>query len=185
MRNGDHYLGSVVSLSSNTLVLQSEVLGTLRLPRAAVAAIQFSQPAATNGPAAASAAAAALSAPKLEVSVPAASLPTGPSSAGSESKLLDQLRSQMAGAEGAEARKLFTDMAGGLMTGRLGINDIRAQAQATLDEVRKAQKELGPEAGDALDGYLSILENFLGRAASGEGTASTNPPPAKPRRPTD
>src|SRR5258707_11573164 len=39
LQNGDHYVGRVVSLSGETLVLQSDVLGTLRLPRGKVASI--------------------------------------------------------------------------------------------------------------------------------------------------
>src|SRR5881397_996696 len=41
MQNGDRYLGTVLSLDTNTLVLRSAVLGTVTLPRGKVALIHF------------------------------------------------------------------------------------------------------------------------------------------------
>src|SRR5690349_14490374 len=41
MQNGDQYFGRVLSLSSDTLTLQSEVLGTIKLPRSRIGAINF------------------------------------------------------------------------------------------------------------------------------------------------
>ena len=46
MQNGDRYSGKVVSLSADTLVLQSDVAGTLRLPRSGVAQLTLG----TNAP---------------------------------------------------------------------------------------------------------------------------------------
>src|SRR5688572_8447625 len=48
MQNGDHYLGEVVSLGTNTLVLKSDVLGTVQLPREKVALITLGSSVATN-----------------------------------------------------------------------------------------------------------------------------------------
>src|SRR5260370_631921 len=39
MLNGDGYVGRVLSLGNDTLVVQSEFLGTLRLPRAKISTI--------------------------------------------------------------------------------------------------------------------------------------------------
>jgi hypothetical protein len=39
MQNGDRYVGKVLTLNNETLVLQNEVLGTVKLPRVKVAAI--------------------------------------------------------------------------------------------------------------------------------------------------
>src|ERR1043165_1041173 len=41
MQNGDRYVGTVLSLNTNTLVLHSEVLGDLTLPRSKVAQINL------------------------------------------------------------------------------------------------------------------------------------------------
>src|SRR6266702_4560980 len=46
-QSGDRYVGKVLSVNADTLVLQSEVLGTVRLPRAKVAQIILG----TNAPA--------------------------------------------------------------------------------------------------------------------------------------
>src|SRR5438105_14266741 len=48
MQNGDRYVGTVLSLNANTLVLHSEVLGDLTLPRVQVAHISLRPGAATN-----------------------------------------------------------------------------------------------------------------------------------------
>src|SRR5436853_2787827 len=41
MQNGDRYVGTVLSLNTSTLVLHSEVLGDLTLPRSKVAQINL------------------------------------------------------------------------------------------------------------------------------------------------
>src|SRR5712691_6726055 len=48
MQNGDRYVGTVLSLNANTLVLHSEVLGDLTLPRSKVAQITLRPGTATN-----------------------------------------------------------------------------------------------------------------------------------------
>ena len=46
MQNGDRYVGTVLSMSADALVLQNDVLGTVKLPRGKVAHITMG-PAAT------------------------------------------------------------------------------------------------------------------------------------------
>src|SRR6058998_2077424 len=48
MQNGDRYLGKILSLDTNTLVLRSDVLGTVRLPRGKVTLVTLGSIAATN-----------------------------------------------------------------------------------------------------------------------------------------
>src|SRR5438034_10349096 len=55
MQNGDRYLGTVLSLDTNTLVLRSAVLGTVTLPRGKVALIHLGSGGSKNLPGAASA----------------------------------------------------------------------------------------------------------------------------------
>jgi hypothetical protein len=50
IQNGDHYAGQVLSLSSNTLVLQSSLMGKLSLPRSRVTSIVLSPTAAGEIP---------------------------------------------------------------------------------------------------------------------------------------
>ena len=51
LQNGDRYVGEVLSLNAKTVVLQSEVLGTLRLPRNKVAVITLGPLRPANSPA--------------------------------------------------------------------------------------------------------------------------------------
>src|SRR3954469_5574170 len=39
MQNGDRYFGKITTLNTNSLILQSEVLGSVQLPRSKVATI--------------------------------------------------------------------------------------------------------------------------------------------------
>src|SRR6267154_611955 len=48
MQNGDRYFGRVLSLNTNTLVLRSEVVGEVRLPRGKVALIVLGADTPTN-----------------------------------------------------------------------------------------------------------------------------------------
>lgn len=52
-------------------------------------------------------------------------------------------------------------MVGGLMSGKIDMAGLRAQAKAAADQLRSYQHDLGPEAGDTLSSYLTILDNFL------------------------
>jgi uncharacterized protein len=51
LKNGDRYVGQVLSVNTNTVVLQSDVLGTLRLPRTKVAVITLDPSTAVGSPA--------------------------------------------------------------------------------------------------------------------------------------
>src|SRR5882724_9929051 len=48
MQNGDRYAGKVLALNTNTVVLQSDVLGLVNLPREKVATISLGTVMATN-----------------------------------------------------------------------------------------------------------------------------------------
>jgi hypothetical protein len=177
MQNGDHYFGRVVSVSSNTVVLQSEVLGSVTLPREKIASISF----VTNPPA------------KLVSSKPLnAAVPKPVSTATNATKDLPaQLRTSPASVKDVEeqylagatpeAKAKFNEMVNGLATGKLNVNDIRAQAKSAADQLRAARSELGEEAGDAIDGYLAILDSFLRDTQSGAGSPAKVPPASKPK----
>jgi hypothetical protein len=162
MRNGDRYYGQVLSLNSNTVVLQSEVLGQVRLSRSQVGGITLKAPKPAGEPTPA---------------VPAIStLPSGGTTTNDLEKLVLQLgRSTNVVADvqrgllseaGPEATRQFNDMVKGLLTGRLTVDDIRAQAATAAGQIRQIRSELGEEAGGVLDGYLKILEDFVNRASA-------------------
>jgi hypothetical protein len=172
MQNGERYVGKVVTLTNETVVVQSEVLGILKLPRSKIASITFG----TN------AVAAAAQAPVVATAQPTRSL-----SANSSPDLttaIQQLRADpsamrqveqqfLAGAD-PQAKEMFNQMMGGLMNGSLSVNDIRAQAKSAADQLRSAKKELGEDAGFAVDGYLAVLDSFLRETATSSAANSTN-----------
>jgi hypothetical protein len=176
MQNGDRYLGQVLSLNTNSLVLQSDMLGTVRLPRGKVAFIALgssadfarrvsaiknasppSRPALTNAPADWS---------KLM------------RQAAANRNLLQQVRNQfLAGADPTASRK-FDELLAGLMSGQLNLSDLRKEAQTAADQIKTLKRDLGDESEGTLDGYLSILEDFLNETAPGQTT--TNAPVKAP-----
>lgn len=180
MQNGDRYLGNVLSLDTNTLVLRSDVLGTVRLPRSKVALVTLGSNAASNiartVPAANGrtiASSGALSNGVTDLSAPLRQL-------GANTNFIRQVQAQFLGDAGPEANKKFNEMVAGLMSGRLTVNDIRVEAKSAADQLKELKRDLGDDTGGALDGYLAILENFL-RETAPPGVSSTNVPPPSPR----
>jgi hypothetical protein len=183
MQNGDRYVGHVVSLNTNTIILQSDVLGTLRLPRAKVAGITLGARSPTNSPPLPS---------LINGQVPAVS--AAPANAaptvspvlrqiGSNTNLIQQVQKQFLSSAGPEANDKFNEMLGGLMSGKLSVDDIRAQAKTAADQLRALKREGVEEAGFATDSYLAILEHFLNETApSGSATnAPASSPGSKPQ----
>lgn len=182
MKNGDRYAGQVLSLNSNSVVLQSEVLGTLRLPRSRVAIITLGLGPATNSPALPLPANTQTPAPST-ASANVASNPT-PALPGLSvsTNLIQQVQKQFLSGAGPEANAKFNELLGGLMNGKLNVDDIRAQAKAAADQLRALQRESGEDAGFAANAYLSILDRFLKETAP-SGTASNAPASAPPSKP--
>ena len=177
MRNGDQYAGKVVSLSADTLVIQSEVLGAVRLPRAKVALITLGAKATTD-----LARVAAMTNPPVQLpapvsthAAPAPEIAGALRQLGAHSNLLQQVQSQFLSGAGPEAKDKFNELLGGLMSGKLSVGDLRAQAQSAADQIRAVQGELGADASRTLDGYLAILNRFLKETAPA-GDALTNAP---------
>jgi len=189
MQNGERYIGKVVTMSNETVVVQSDVLGTLKVPRSKIASITLGTntvPAPVQTP-------AVITAPPAKLS------PAGASANSDLASAIRQLRSNtnapqvqqqmqqvqqqiLAGAD-PKATEMFNQMMGGLMNGSLNVDDIRAQAKTAADQLRTAKKELGDEAGFAIDGYLAVLDGFLRETATAE-TSATNAPalPTKQKR---
>jgi hypothetical protein len=93
--------------------------------------------------------------------------------------MLQQVEAQFLNDASPEARAKFNELMGGFLSGKLSVNDIRAQAQTTADQVRSLRKDLGEDAGSLIDGYLSILDTFLKETAPPKGalTNASAPPP--------
>lgn len=175
MQNGDQYFGRVVSLSNDTLTLQSEVLGTVKLPRSRIGAISFG----VNAPAV-----AAMHAPTNQVTIAKPALSTNASPALSETlrqlrtqtNLISQVQSQFLSGAGSEANAKFNELLNGLMGGQLNIGDIRAQAQDAATQLRAAKKDLGDDSG-LLDAYLTVLEHFVKETQGEPPARGTSPKP--------
>jgi len=171
MKNGDHYVGKVVSVTTNTVVFQSEVLGTVTLTREKVGAISLGAAAPTNIVASTPVPA------KVDVSTNnAPDLSTALRRLGTNNTSMKQVEQELLSGN-PEAQAKFNEMMKGLMTGKLTVNDIRAQARTAAEQLRDAKRELGDEAGTAVDGYLAILENFL--KESGDTPSKATPLPTK------
>ena len=177
MQNGDRYVGTVLSMNADVLVLQNDVLGTVKLPRGKVAHITMGPAAATetatrgprtNGPSraplVAGTNAAALLLPQLKTNATS----------------IQQVREQFLSDASPEAKAKFNELAGGLLTGKLSVADIRAEAKSAADQLRAMKADLGEDAGFAVDGYLAILDRFLNEGKA-SGDAATNVPDKAPK----
>jgi hypothetical protein len=180
MVNGDHYVGKVLSLNTNTVVWKSDILGTLNLPRDKVANITLgSAPSATL---ARPAARTNLQAKSFSLASPnntaegAAAL----SQLRSNSNLIHQVEAQFLGDADPAAKDKFNELMGGLISGKLNIGDIRAEAKSASDQLRSLKKDTGDSTG-LLDSYLAILDKFVGETeASTAATTNKAASPAKP-----
>ena len=180
MQNGDRYSGKVLSVSTESVVLESDVLGKINVPRKKVANVMFG----TN--AAASRTAAGLAQVPAPTNFPAA-IPTTAlaktninlsatlQNLGTNTNFVGQIRQQMLAGSPAAASK-YDERVNGLMSGQMNLNDLRNQAKSYADQLRQMKRDLGPEAGDSIDTYLSVLDNFIKET---DDEATNTPPRAK------
>lgn len=150
MLNGDRYVGAVMTMSADTVFLQSDVLGQIKIPRGKVSTITLGKTAIRPVAAAANVPAAAgqvASGPLAELAA--------------HTNLVDGIRKQFLADAGPEANGKFDELMGGLMTGKIDISGLRAQAKSAADQLRAMKKDAGGEGSAMLDAYLSVLDNFL------------------------
>jgi len=179
MQNGDRYVGTVLSLSADTLVLRNDVLGTVRLPRDKVGRVTLgdgspspnSPPllAPTIGPARPTTAPPASAVP---VQAPALQ------QLGAHTNLVRQVQKQFLSDAGPEANKKFEELLDGLVSGKLTVDDLRAEAKSAADQLRALKRDGGEDPGFATDTYLAILDHFLKDTTS--AASATNAPPPSP-----
>jgi hypothetical protein len=180
MQNGDRYLGKVLSLTTNKLVIQSDVLGRLTLPRDKVALITLG---ATNTVRVAVSAPAQVSPPPVALTNTSTDISSALRSLGSDTKTIEQVRGQLLAGAGADANKKFDELLSGMASGKLNLDGIRSEARSAASQLRELKKELGPDASEPLDAYLNILDNFLKEAAPSTGSvpsAGVTKPGTKP-----
>jgi hypothetical protein len=184
MQNGDRYAGKVLSVSADTVVLESEVLGKISVPRKKVATLMIGTNVAapntatnvvrvsvsTNLPAAVPA--AALANTNLDLSAAFRNL-------GANTNFIGQIRQQLL-ASNPEAASNYDELVSGLMSGKVNMNDLRREAKSSADQLRQLKHDLGPDAGDSIDAYLSVLDNFLKETADEPASAATATKPQAP-----
>ncbi len=182
LTNGDHYRGTVISMTQSNVEFLSEIQGRVKLPRDKIAQITLhevvAKPVVVTKPAVAPATSPAGAA--LIVSGAPTAAPGSQADAvvqqmrqqGVDPKLIDQVQEQIFGKSSPEAAQKFNELLGGLSSGSISTQDIRKQAQSSIDQIKAAKKEFGPDAGEMLDGYLAILERFVNESASDESAPS-------------
>ena len=182
MQNGDRYFGRVISVSGDSVVLESAVLGKITVPRKNVASLVFGTNSAAMMPATNTVQVSVLT--NLSVA-PLSSLAGTNAEMAAMLRNLDvntnsilQIRQKML-AGSPEAAGKFDEMLNGLMSGQLNVDDIRREAKSSADQLRELKRELGPDAGDSVDGYLSVLDHFLAETDTAD-TEPTNAAPAAP-----
>lgn len=171
MQNGDRYFGKVLSLDTNLLVLHSDVLGTVRLPRDKVANVTL-RTVATNTARTLTITNSQPRTPTVTLTNGATDLSASFKSLGANTNFIHQIQSQFLADAGPEANGKFNEMVSGLMSGKLTVNDLRAEAKTAADQLKELKRDLGDDTG-ALDGYLSILESFLSESGP-VGNSVTN-----------
>jgi hypothetical protein len=181
MQNGDRNAGDVLSLNAHTVVMQSDVLGTVRLARTNVAVITLGTAPAINSP--------ALQSPTNGHAPAAAAVPaTAPRilsprlrQLGASTNLIQQVQKQFLGDAGPEANTKFNELLSGLMSGKVSVEDIRAQAKSAADQLRALRREGGEETGFAVDTYLAILDHFVKETAPAAPAAKSPTPAPQPK----
>lgn len=161
MQNGDHYSGKVISMTADKVVLQSDVLGKITVPRAKVQALHIGTATVATSAAVSTAATSALT--KTSATAPQggnADVASALRSLGANTNFVEQIRKQFLADAGPEANAKYDDMIGGLMSGKLDISALRAQAKSAADQIRDLEKQGGDSTG-MLDTYLTILNSFL------------------------
>ncbi len=143
--NGDRYNGKVLSMDETAVKLQSEIAGTLTIPRVRIVGISFREgparpiaKAGTNGPA------------------------LNPNKIRFDSASIDRVQNEFLATASPEANQLFQEMVRGVQSGQVNLGDIRSQAATTLKELREARKDLGDDdMAELLDAYGEMLERFI------------------------
>lgn len=181
LTNGDVLNGQVISLDGQQLVLKSELLGELKLAREKVSAIHLGDKPILARNAAVPQAPSAKPALDPEVQKVLGAVPSTEDvlkqlqGGGVNPQMIGELQTKFPLLNTPEAGQYFNDTLGGLMTGKLNIQDVRKDAVIARDGLLDLKKDLGPE-GAALNGYLSILNKFINE---------TEPPPAAKQPPQD
>jgi hypothetical protein len=176
MQNGDILNGKVMTMTTNILVLQNDNIGIVTLPRSKVSNITFGavllKTLATAVPVTNSISTPPLSGPQTNSLSDLQAMFRG---VRGQSNLVQQVEAQVLGSSASpEAVNKFNELLDGLSTGKIDMNELRAEAQSAASQLQEYKKEMGPDAGEEVDSYLTVLNNFLQETA--QPNAATNSP---------
>lgn len=174
MQNGDILNGEVLSMNTNTLVLQDDNLGTVTLTRTKITTIVFGKVrppvpwvvTSPNNPVVMHSynAAEANSVSDLEAELRGIR---------NQTNLIQEVQAQILGSSASpEAVNKFNELLDGLSTGKIDMNELRAEAQSASEQLESFTNQMGPDGSGEAESYLSILNRFLRETATGIG--STN-----------
>jgi hypothetical protein len=167
LRNGDILNGKVLAVTTDTLTIQDNTLGTLSLARAKVSIITFGMAATVVPPSAIPFTGTPQTTPKSTSSAntsPALQAMFG--EIREHSNLVQAVEAQVLGSSASPAAiNKFNELLDGLSTGQLDMNGLRAEAQSAANQLQEYKKEMGPNADAEVDSYLSILNGFLRETA--------------------
>jgi hypothetical protein len=158
LKNGDRYFGKVLSLNSNSVVLESPVLGQVQLSRAQVVSISL------NG-----AVSASLPATNTTPSTAASAVNRGATNAleaavrrlMANTNVVQQVHGDLLAGASPEATQKFNEMLSALLTGKLTLAGLRKEADSAAKQLRELRQDLGEDSAGLVDGYLEILDKFL------------------------
>jgi len=186
MENGDRYFGTVLSVSAETVVLKSEILGVLNVPRKKVASLAFGNDA--TAPKTATAAAPTSGSTNLPAGTPPAILPdtkmdlsAALRDLGTNTNFIGQIREQFL-ADNPGAASNYDALVGSLINGTLNLEDLRREARSSVAQLRELKRDLGPEAASSIDAYLEVLDNFLKETDTQPASAAPALQPKTPAR---
>jgi len=172
MQNGDHYYGKVLALTTNSLVLQNEVLGNVTLPRAKVKVVNFGTNAPVNAVGLVPSASTPTHTRPLGNTNATSDWPTALRALQTDPNLIRQVQAEYLSAATPEANLKFSQTLNGLASGTLTMKDLRGEAKSAAEQLRAFKRELGSDAGDEIDGYLDILDRFLQETESPAGVTA-------------
>jgi hypothetical protein len=158
--NGDLIQAKIISLDEHSLTIESEILGSLHIPREKVARIDFITQSIADKPLNSLNTSHSLSS---NPGIPQLAIP-GPLNSEGSTDLIKQVQQQMLTTAGSEANEMYQDMVQGVVSGKINVPQLKAMAEDTVQQIEELQAELGDDVGFALDGYLSILKGFIQKA---------------------
>ncbi len=176
LKNGDKFSGKVISVDATNVILENEILGRVKIPRAKIVAIflgeQASRPETKDFPkpdknpdevikrVLESAGKFSPDSIKGKGSKTPADVVRELQTKGIDPQELSGIYQKLPLLAVPGVKKYFNDKVTGLASGRLNLQDIRKDAVKARDGLKDLQKDLGPD-GKALEGYLSILNAFI------------------------